>query len=76
MSIDEIKPLLIVAVLLIGLVSLLALKRRADYVRRQKSDDDPCATSDNDAEWAHEFDDWWEGVDEDAIPPIEFPPGD
>lgn len=76
MSIDEIKPLLIVAVLLIDLVSLLALKRRADYVHKQKSDDDPYAAPTDDAEWWCEEDDAWMCVDEDAIPPIEYPPGD
>ena len=64
-SIDEIKPLLMVAVMLIGLVALLANGAPL-----------PRVASANGADWTREPNGAWQRVDEGAIPPIEYPPGE
>lgn len=95
MSLDQIKLLLIVAVVLIGLVQLLAALRRNGVTLKPaagagrldpgslprgniapRSNIAPRTASANGAEWMRESDGSWQRVDEGAIPPIEYPPGD
>ena len=86
MSIDQIKPLLIVAVVLIGLASLLAALRRNGVTLKPatgagrldpmpRGNIAPRTASANGADWMREPDGSWQRVDEGAIPPIEYPPG-
>lgn len=97
-SIDQIKPLLIVVVALIGLVSLLAALRRAGVTLKSAGGADadrldpdsllecnasparsniaPRMASANGADWTREPNGAWQRVDEGAIPPIEYPPGE
>jgi len=98
-SIDQIKPLLIVAVMLIGLVALLAALRRTGVTLKSAGGADdadrldpdsllernasparsniaPRMASANGADWTREPNGAWQRVDEGAIPPIEYPPGE
>jgi hypothetical protein len=97
-SIDQIKPLLIVAVVVIGLVSLLAALRRngvtlksaggadadrldADSLLERnaspaRSNIAPRTASAHGADWTRQPNGAWQRVDEGAIPPIEYPPGE
>ncbi|MBI5567670.1 MAG: hypothetical protein HY870_22415 [Chloroflexi bacterium] len=89
-SIDEIKLLLIVAVMLIGLVALLAALRRNGVTRKLAAGAGgldpgslpangaplPRMASANGADWAREPNGAWQRVDDGAIPPIEYPPGE
>lgn len=83
-SIDEIKPLLVLLVALIGLRVVLvgALKaltgQRATSTATTAPRLDPApflARGQHGAEWAHSPSGGWERVDEGAVPPIDYPPG-
>lgn len=89
-SIDQIKPLLMVAVALIGLVALLAALRRNGVTLKLVAGAGrldpgsllangaplPRVASANGADWTREPNGAWQRVDEGAIPPIEYPPGE
>ena len=88
MPIDEIKPLLVLLVALIGLRVVLVGALKALTGQRATSTAptaptaprlDPApflARGQHGAEWAHSPSGGWERVDEGAVPPIDYPPGE